>query len=321
MFVPFLVTGRCVLAPQLGLSACRASREATECPTSFAVVAVRSWTRPGEPVAMNNSNSTPTALAEAEKRVVKITSTNGDAVVYDGNPASLAGARHETDLCLERLGAFELLVKHNSTRLNNGTIATEDASNIPFVLNLIEDPHVDTYTYKNPCPDTNQRVAAYNAYRTRRGESLFNGIPSVASLPASLLKMAVPMPNEVRIEDHAYALTMLSIWEDREEANRLLIECDRSGRKLRAILDIKEGMARGEDVTLISGMRDEIERKGLTGLELNLESFREFIRRHERAEVKCPPAERRTDDQLRQMVGKLFIKDPSWRKSIVARAY
>ena len=122
---------------------------------------------------MSHPASFPTALAEAEKRVVKITSTNGDTVIYDGNPASLAGARHEIDLCLERLGAFELLIKHNATRLNSGTIATEDPSNIPFVLNLIDDPFSDTYTYQNPCPDTNQRVAAYNAYRTARGESEF----------------------------------------------------------------------------------------------------------------------------------------------------
>ena len=87
---------------------------------------------------MSSTSSTPTALAEAEKRVVKITSSNGDAVVYDGNPASLAGARYEIDQCLERLGAFELLIKHNATRLPNGTIATEDPSNIPFVLNLID---------------------------------------------------------------------------------------------------------------------------------------------------------------------------------------
>ena len=62
-------------------------------------------------------SSTPTtALAEAEKRTVKITSTNGDPVIYDGNPAALPGARYEIDKCLERLGVFELLVKHNSVR-------------------------------------------------------------------------------------------------------------------------------------------------------------------------------------------------------------
>ena len=79
---------------------------------------------------MSGSNSISTALSEAEKRTVKITSTNGDPIIYDGNPASLAGVRYETDKCLERLGAFELLVQHNSSRLANGTIATEDPSSI-----------------------------------------------------------------------------------------------------------------------------------------------------------------------------------------------
>ena len=81
--------------------------------------------------------------------------------------------------------------------------------------------------------------------------------------------MAIPMPNDVRIEDHAYALSMLSVWKDREEANKLLLDCGRSGRKLRYILDSKERLARGEDVTLISGQRDEIERVGLISLAAN----------------------------------------------------
>ena len=38
------------------------------------------------------------------------------------------------------------------------------------------------------------------------------------------------MPNDVPIEDHAYALTMISVWEDREEDNRLLLECGHQSR-------------------------------------------------------------------------------------------
>ena len=58
------------------------------------------------------STTTSTALTEVEKRTVKITSTNGDPVTFDGNPAALAGVRHEIDKCFERLGAYELLIKH-----------------------------------------------------------------------------------------------------------------------------------------------------------------------------------------------------------------
>ena len=207
-----------------------------------------------------------------------------------------------------------MLVKHNATRLYNGTIATEDPSSVAFVLGLVDDPFVDDYTFEDPCPATQTRIRRYNQYRTANGQATFNGIPTIADLPTSVLKLAVPMPNDVKIEDHAYALTMLSVWEDREEANRLLIECGRSGRQLRSILDRKEKEARGEDITLISGKRDEVENRGLENLELNYENYKNYMRKHERAEVKCPPVERRSDDQLRQMVGKLFIKDPTWRK-------
>ena len=82
-----------------------------------------------------------TALAEAEKRSVSITSTNGESVIYDGNPAALAGVRHEINQCFLRTGAFEMLIKHNAATLPNMMIATEDVSNIPFVTDVLQDLH------------------------------------------------------------------------------------------------------------------------------------------------------------------------------------
>ena len=49
-----------------------------------------------------------TALSEAQKRIVTITTEAGDIVKYGNNPAELPGARYEMDLCLKRLGAYEL---------------------------------------------------------------------------------------------------------------------------------------------------------------------------------------------------------------------
>ena len=109
--------------------------------------------------------------------------------------------------CFERTGAFEMLILHNAAMLSNLMIATEDVSNIPFVTGVISDPDLDTYTYQNPCPDTTTRIANYNAYRTSRGESVYNGIPSIASVPANLLKLALPQAVVVKVEDHAYALS------------------------------------------------------------------------------------------------------------------
>ena len=60
-----------------------------------------------------------TALSEAEKRMVTITTEAGLPVTYSNNPAELPGARYEMDKCLKRKGAFELLKLHNASRMQN----------------------------------------------------------------------------------------------------------------------------------------------------------------------------------------------------------
>ena len=95
--------------------------------------------------------------------MVKITTEAGDPVKYGNNPAELAGARYEMDLCLQRLGAFELLITHNAAPMGNNMVATEDLDTIPFVADMLNDPLTGTYTYRNPCPATPARVAATSA--------------------------------------------------------------------------------------------------------------------------------------------------------------
>ena len=60
------------------------------------------------------SSSISTAHSAAESKVVTIKNRHGDLVIYDSNPAELPGCRHELDACLQRLGAFELLIKHRA---------------------------------------------------------------------------------------------------------------------------------------------------------------------------------------------------------------
>ena len=209
-----------------------------------------------------------TALSEAQKRMVVITTEAGDPVKYGNNPAELSGARYEMDLCLQRLGAFEMLIKHNAAPLSNNMIATEDLDSIPFVADMVQDPNLDNYTYRNPCPDTPTRIAATNAVRTAAGEAPFLGVPRLSSIPSVYLKIVTFNKSAAAVDDHAYALTQLSIFEDQVEANRLLTLCGRSGRRLRAILDAIEADASGEDVTLVVGKRDAIVNRGVGGMPL-----------------------------------------------------
>ena len=55
--------------------------------------------------------SNSTALTAAESKVVNIVNDHGDPAIYTNNPAELPGCRYEMDKCLERTGAFELLIK------------------------------------------------------------------------------------------------------------------------------------------------------------------------------------------------------------------
>ena len=150
---------------------------------------------------------TSTAQAEAEKRMSIPLDITGKPVKFDGNAASLSGVRYESDEHFKRVGAFQLLIQHNASRVGgNAMIATEDVNTIMFVTQQIVDPDQASYTYENPCPDSAARVRKYNAESVRTGRAIFNGIPDVTRVPPQLLKLAMPMPYEVGIDDHAYAL-------------------------------------------------------------------------------------------------------------------
>ena len=87
-----------------------------------------------------------------------------------------------------------------------------------------------------------------NASRVLRGDPPFTGVPDITSLPDKVLKLCVPNRDEVETEALAYALTQLSIFEDRLHANELLKQCGYDGRRLGPILDAIEATAKAKAV-------------------------------------------------------------------------
>ena len=79
-----------------------------------------------------------------------------------------------------------------------------------------------------------------NEIRTELGQKPYVAVTGLSDIPDKLLKLAVPNPDEVGIEAHAYALTQLSIFEDRHHANDVLEKCEYDGRKLGPFLDAIE---------------------------------------------------------------------------------
>ena len=262
-----------------------------------------------------SSSASAEARSEAELRVITVKTEAGDPVIYSGNPAELPGVRFEMQKAMKRAGAFSLLVKHNASRLKNGIIATEDLNSIPIVTQVIPDDDVDDYTFDKPCPATAVRVTRINASRAARGLGPFPTISSIVDIPDKLLKLAIPNAHEVQIEALAYALTQLSVFEDKHHANELLVLCDYDGRKLAPLLDHIESQATPEDITLVTSRRDKFKEAGLKGLPLTFTTYRAFFKKFEVFEYKCPPPDRLKDRDLVQLIGSLFIKDPEQRKA------
>ena len=215
---------------------------------------------------MSSGTNQSTVLSDAELRVISVKTEAGDNVKYSGNPAELPGARYETTKAMRRAGAFTLLVEHNASRLKNGTIAVDDVNNIPFVTGILNDPDQSSYDFEKPCPDTASRITALNVQRTADGLPDYVASVNVASIPDKLLKLAVPNKHEVAIEALAYALTQLSVFEDAQHANELLVACDYDGRKLAPLFDQIERQATAQDVTLVTGKRNAFKEAGLRGL-------------------------------------------------------
>ena len=249
---------------------------------------------------MATADASSTAPSNAQKRVVAIKTEAEDPVIYTGNPAELPGARHEIEKALRRAGAFKLLISHNASRLSNGTICVEDIDNILIVTDLIHDPDMASYDYGNPCPDTPTRVARINASRVLAGDPVFNGVPNITAIPDKILKLCTVNEHEVQTEALAYALTQLSIFEDRLHANELLKRCDYDGRKLGPLLDDIEAKAKAEDIALVTGKRNKFKEDGLSGQPLTFASFRAFFKEFNVLEYKCPPAKRTPDYDLLQ---------------------
>ena len=154
-----------------------------------------------------------------------------------------------------------------------------------------------------------------NATRALAGQPAYVGVANLTQLPDKVLKLASPNPEEVAIEDHAYALTLLSIFEDEQHANDLLEACNYSGRSLGPLLDQIERTATAEDITLVTGRRNAYKEAGLKGVPISFTAFRVFMKGFNTLEYKCPSNQRTSDIDLMQMIGSLFIKDPAQRKN------
>ena len=92
---------------------------------------------------------------------------------------------------------------------------------------LLDDPDQASYTFEKPCPDTSRRINALNLQRTANGEQAYTGATTTSQeFPTSSSTGHPEQARGVHRSARIYALTQLSVFEDKQHANELLVACD-----------------------------------------------------------------------------------------------
>ena len=94
------------------------------------------------------------------------------------------GALHEVGLWLKRTGFFEPLLENRAVLLSNGRLAVESANAALFVSG--NNQNADTFSFDNPCPPVNERIAPFDADAALSSSPAFVPVSTLpcGSLPA-----------------------------------------------------------------------------------------------------------------------------------------
>ena len=100
-----------------------------------------------------------------------------ETIVYDNNPASIPGVLYDINKCIERTGAYQLLLEDRVVPLPNGSLAIDHADNI----NFIEKRFPNANSYGSPI----SMARADSPRAARRACSAHTPSPRLAPAPAA----------------------------------------------------------------------------------------------------------------------------------------
>ena len=86
--------------------------------------------------------------------------SEGNPILYRGNPVHMEGCLLEVSKSWERDGLFEAALKDNAVLVKDGKLAIDSADAVQFINGTAAD---EPRGFDNPCVDTVERVAQFNA--------------------------------------------------------------------------------------------------------------------------------------------------------------
>ena len=239
-----------------------------------------------------------------------IIDTDNKPVKCDMNSAHFEGAIYEASEWVRRTGHFAALVEQGVVSLGNGRFVADSFNNIPFVLGTIQGAKV--HDFYDPCPPTAIRVSNHDSEVATDTPGVSARGDDLTQLPDGIKDFSV---NKYTVREHdlEFGRVLAAIWDNSEFANRILNECDQSGRAFSAkILELGRKATAPAKAIVLRRFTSYAESKVATDLTYALfeQWYKELHSRHRR----LPRSQRKSEDDINLYISTMMHGQPSWRK-------
>ena len=237
---------------------------------------------------------------------------DNEPILWDGNPAHLPGKLYEFGEFITREGHFQPLIEERVVVSGKYTIV-ESLFCVPFVKNQITDK-VDGYSFEEPCPTIEDRIAAYDALQAAMGTP---GAPfnksAHAAMPDAFKSDTVVNKFQVQKALRDFATCLGNIIANGTKRQSMLQAANYDGFVLLKNLRDEAKKAKPQDISLVNREVHNFIHAGLKG-DLTRASFDAHMKSYRKIVQNQDPGSRLDAPGVVQMMAQLMHLDPSIRQ-------
>ena len=235
------------------------------------------------------------------------TFSNGEPILYTGNPAELTGILEALNEHFVNNGLFQPLLSHGAVLLRNGKVAVDSFTTATFLTDPAYAAGVGSFA--DPYMSTATSIAKYNA--TPAGKK--TALTAVTAKPPDFDAQFIVSPEMCKAEDNKLLKTVLSIIPNETIAGRLRSAAKGSGRALLNLLRTESAKAKPADTALVEATFNAHILNKLHGAPITEENLAAFIEKYKQLEAMLPRAVKaqQTDGTRLEIVNQLAQVDPN----------
>jgi hypothetical protein len=242
---------------------------------------------------------------------------DGTPIFYNGNPATIAGIKHEVFNFWKRKHLFQPLLKHGAVALANGKLAVPTYDAALFIIGELTDGVVDYgSSIAKRCPSSPARLAKLNVMRSASGRT---PIAPTTTAPTDFSENFKLAPHTCEEEDSRLLQSLSYVFIEADGGDVMVERADGSGEKLVELIDELEADAKPRDRALVSTVFAKLQQGDLGG-PLTLESKSSFLKAYKAARRNLPESQRPGDEVECEMMVTMALKDPDIRELFEIKA-